>query len=85
MRVDIELPSYVDDIHPEIYDHKRRGAGNQHLDEDGEAIVELMGRANRVLKEVALEKGLPSEDSKARKRSRSLREGGGRKRVRIRR
>lgn len=77
VRVDIELPSYVDDIHPEIYDHKRRGAGIQHLDEDGEAIGALMGRANQVLKEVALEKGLPLEDSKEEKLI--LRRGGRKK------
>ena len=62
--VDIELPSYVDDIHLGIYDHGRRGAGIQDLDGKGEAIGELLARADRVLKEVALKKGLPLEDSK---------------------
>ena len=65
--VDIELPLYVDDIHLGIYDYGRRGAGIQDLDEAGEAIGELLGRADRVLKEVAVEKGLLLEDSKEKK------------------
>ena len=52
--VDIKLPSYVDDIHLGIYDHGRRGAGIQDLDNEGEAIGELIARADRVLKKVAL-------------------------------
>ena len=65
--VDIELPSDLDDIHLGIYDHGTRGAGIQDLDGEGEAIGELLARADRVLKEVALEKGLPLEDSKEEK------------------
>ena len=61
--VDIELPSYVDNIHLTIYDHRRSGAGIQDLDGEGEAIGKLLARADRVLKEVALEKGLPVEVS----------------------
>ena len=67
VEVDIELPSYVDDIHLGIYANGRRGAGIQDLDGEGEAIGELLTRADRVLKEVALEKGLPLEDSKEKK------------------
>ena len=78
--VDIELPSYVDDIHPGIYDYGRRGAGIQDLDGKGEAIGELLARADRVLKEGALEKGLPLEDSKEEKLG--LRKGGRKKRKR---
>ena len=78
--VDIELPSYVDDILLGIYDHGRRGAGIRDLDGKGEAIGELLARADQVLKEVALEKGLPLEDSKEEKLI--LRKGGRKKRKR---
>ena len=67
MEVDIELPSYVDDIPLRIYDHGGRGDGIQDLDGEGEAIGELLARADRVLKEVALEWSLPLEDSKEEK------------------
>ena len=78
MGVDIELPSYVYDIHLGIYDHGRRGAGIQDLDGEGEAIGELRARADRVLKEMALKRGHPLEDSKQEKLI--LRKGGRKKR-----
>ena len=37
------------------------------VNSEGEAIWELLARANRVLKEVALERGLPLEESKEEK------------------
>ena len=70
----------MDDIHLGIYDHGRRGAGMQDLDGEGEAIGELLARADQVLKEVGLEKGLPLEGSKEEKLI--LRKGGRKKRRR---
>ena len=78
--VDIELASYVDDIHLGIYDYGRRGTGIQDLDAEREAIRELLAREDRVLKEVALERDLPLEDSKEEKLI--LRKGGSKKRNR---
>ena len=78
--VDIELPSYEHDIHLRIYDYGRRGAGIQDLNGEGEAIGELLARADRVLKEVALAKGLLLQDSKEEKLI--LRKGGRKKRKR---
>ena len=65
--IDIKLPLYMDEIPLGIYDHGRRGAGIQGLDGKGEAIEELLARAVRVLKEVALERDLPLEDNKEEK------------------
>ena len=62
--VDIDLPSYVDDIHLGIYDWKHRGPRMEETGEDDNAAEELMDRANRVLKEVAEERGLSLEESK---------------------
>ena len=62
--VDIDLPSYVDDIHLGIYDWKNRGTRMEETGEDDNDAEELMDRGNRVLKEVAEERGLPLEESK---------------------
>ena len=78
--VNIELPSYVDDIHLGIYDHRRRGAGIQDLDGEGEATGDLLARADCVLTELALEQGLTQEDSKEEKLI--LQKGGRKKRKR---
>ena len=80
VRVDIELPSYMDDIHLGIYDHGRRGAGIQDLDGEREAIGELHPRADKGLQEVALKRGLLLEDSKEEKLI--LRKGGRKKKMR---
>ena len=65
--VDIDLPSYVDDIHLGIYDWKNRGKRVEEMGEDNNAAEELIERANRVLKEVVEERGLPLEESKEEK------------------
>ena len=78
--VDIKLPSYVDNIYLGLYDYGRRGAGIQDLNIEGEAIGELLARTDQVLKEVALERGLPPEESKEEKLI--LRKGGRKKRKR---
>ena len=67
LRVDINLPSYVDDIHLGIYDWKNRGKRVEEMGEDNNAAEELIERANRVLKEVVEERGLPLEESKEEK------------------
>ena len=72
--VKIELPSYVDDIYLGIYDTNRRGARIHKAQEDGEGVRDLLARADRVIKEVAAEKGLPLEIKKEKKLA--LRKGG---------
>ena len=67
LRVDINLPSYVDNIHLGIYDWKNRGKRVEEMGEDNNAAEELIERANRVLKEVVEERGLPLEESKEEK------------------
>ena len=54
LKLDIELPSYMDDIHLDIYDCGNRGTG-QEEEEDEESEDELMNRANVIVKEVARE------------------------------
>ena len=78
--VEIELPSYVDDIHLWIYDVGRRGARAHDAQEEGEGVRELLARADRVIKEVAEERGLPLEGEKEEKLV--LRRGGKKKRRR---
>ena len=72
--VEIELPSYVDDIHLGIYDTYRRGARIHDAQADGEGVRELLTRAEKVVKEVATERGLPLEPEKEEKLI--LRKGG---------
>ena len=72
--VEIELPSYVDDIHLGIYDTYRRGASIHDMQAEGEGVRELLTRANKVVKEVAVERGLPLEPEKEEKLV--LRKGG---------
>ena len=72
--VEIELPSYVDDIHLGIYDTHKRGARIHHAQVDGEGVRELLTRADKVVKEVAAERGLPLEPEKEEKLV--LRKGG---------
>ena len=72
--VEIELPSYVDDIHLGIYDTHRRVARIHDAQVDGEGVRELLARADRVVKEVAAERGLPLEPEKEEKLV--LRKGG---------
>ena len=57
--VDIELPSYVDDIHLGTYNHGRRGAGIQYLDGEGKAIGELLPRGQGT-KRVGSREGPPT-------------------------
>lgn len=63
LAVDIELPSCVDDLHLGIYDWKNQGTRIGEAEVDENRADELMERANRVLKGVAEERGLPLEDS----------------------
>ena len=72
--VEIELPLYVDDIHLRIYDTHRRVARIHNAQEDGKGVRELLARADRVVKEVAAEKGLQLEPEKEEKLV--LRKGG---------
>lgn len=65
--MEIQLPSYGDDIHLRIYNTHRRGARIHDAKEDGEGVRELLARADRVIKEVAMEKGLPLEPDKEEK------------------
>ena len=60
---DIELPSYVDDIHLGIYEWTGKAAGTR---DDGLYYneEELLTRASTIVKEVASECELPMEDSK---------------------
>ena len=67
VEVEIKLPSYVDDIHLVIYDLGSRGAHAHDAQEEGEGVRELLERANRVIKEVAEERGLPLEREKEKK------------------
>lgn len=62
--VDIELPLYVDDIYLGIYDWKYQATRVGEQEEDDNMAEELMERANRALKEVAEERGLPLEEAK---------------------
>ena len=78
--VEIELPSYVDDIHLGIYDLERRGARAHDAQEEGEGVRELLERADKVVKEVAEERGLHLEGKKEEKLV--LRKGGKKKRKR---
>ena len=59
--VEIKLPSYVDDIHLVMYDLGRKGAWANDVQEEGEGVWELLERADRVVKEVSEESGLPLE------------------------
>ena len=60
--IDIELPSYVDDIHLGIYDCGNRCTG-QEEEEDRDSEDELMNRAIVIIKEVGQEWNLPLESS----------------------
>ena len=53
--VDINLPSYVYDIHLEIYDWKEKGTRIEESEGDDNGAEELIERTNKVLKEVAEE------------------------------
>ena len=59
--VEIELPSYMYDIHLGIYDTQKRGVRIHYGQVDGEGVRELLDRADKVIKEVVAEKGLPLE------------------------
>ena len=72
--MEIELPSYVDDIHLGIYDTHRSGARIHDAQVDREGVRELLIRADKVVKEVAAERGLPLEPEKEEKLI--LRKGG---------
>ena len=72
--VEIEVPSYVDDIHLGIYDTHRRGARIHDSQAEAEGVQELLTRADKVVKEVAVERGLPLEPEKEEKLV--LRKGG---------
>ena len=62
-RTDIELPSYVDNIHLVIYNWSGKAPGTR---DDGSKYnkEELLARASTVIKQVAAEFELPLEDSK---------------------
>ena len=60
LKIDIELPSYVDDIHLGSYDWGNRGTGLEE-EEDGESEDELINRVNVIVKEVVREWNLPLE------------------------
>lgn len=62
--VAIELPSQVNDIHLGIYDWKNQGARIEDTEEAANRGEELIERANKVLREVAEEMGLPLEETK---------------------
>ena len=65
--VEIELPSYVDDIYLGIYDTYRSRARAHDAQADGEGVRELLIRADKVIKEVVMERGLPLEPEKEEK------------------
>ena len=79
---DIELQSYVDDIHLGIYDWTGKAAGTRD-DSLYHNKEELLTRASTIIKEVAAEFKLPLEDSK--EESLILRPRGQRKRGKKRR
>ena len=62
--VDIDLPSYVNDLHLGIYDGKNRGTRIEEMEEEDNGAEQLIDRANKVLKEVVEERGLPLEETK---------------------
>ena len=72
--VEIELPSCLDDFHLGIYNTSRRGARIYDTKVDSEGVRELLAKADKVIKEVAAEKGLPLEPEKEEKLV--LRKGG---------
>lgn len=64
VEVDIELPSYVDDIYLGIDNWKYQATRVGEEEEDDNMAEELIERANRALKEVAEERGLLLEEAK---------------------
>ena len=75
-RVDLQFPSYVDDLHCGLYD--RRGAGEEEVQH--ERMQELVPRVQRVVAEVATAQRLPLAAEK--EESMVLRGGCGRKKTR---
>ena len=75
-RVEVQFPSYVDDLHCGLYD--RRGAGEEQVKH--ERMQDLIARVQRVVAEVAAEQRLPLAADK--EESMVLRGGGGRKKRR---
>ena len=75
-RVEVQLPSYVDDLHCGLYD--RRGAGEQ--EDKHERMQDLIARVQGVVAEVAAEQRLPLAANK--EESMVLRGGCGRKKRR---
>ena len=61
--VGVEFPSYVDDLHCELY-IGQRGVGNLDAIERRERMGDLLDRVLRTLKEVAGERGLPLAKNK---------------------
>ena len=74
--VDVQFPSYMDDLHCQLYD--RWGAGEE--EEKRERMQDVVARAQRVVDEVAAEQRLPLATDK--KKSMVLRGGCGRKKRR---
>ena len=54
----------MDDIHLGIYDCRNRGTRIEEMEEEDNGAEELIDRVNKVLKEVAEERGLPLEETK---------------------
>ena len=75
-RVEVQFPSYVDDLHCGLYD--RRGAGEEEVKR--ERMQDLVARVQRVVAEVAAEQRLPLAADK--EESMVLRGGCGRKKRR---
>ena len=75
-RVEVQFPSYVDDLYCGLYD--RRGAGEEEVER--ERMQDLIARVLRVVAEVAAEERLPLAADK--KESMILRGGCGRKKWR---
>ena len=75
-RVEVQFPSYVDDLHCRLYD--RRGAGEEQV--KYERMQDMIARVQRVVAEVAAEQSLPLAADK--QESMVLRGGGGRKKRR---
>ena len=75
-RVEVQFPSYVDDLHCGLYD--RRGAGEEEVKYEG--MQDLIARVQRVVAEVVAEQRLPLAADK--EKSMVHRGGGGRKKRR---
>ena len=61
--VGVEFPSYVDDLHCQLYDERESCRGMEEI-ERWEGMGDLVDRVSVVIKEVAAERGLPLAEDK---------------------